>query len=109
MYYCNKCKRLSESAVCGWCGTKKHIRQPEPADMVFLTENDSVWSEMLEEALRENGIPCICRQTGGAGLGVFLGSAAGYSRLYVAYSDYEAARELLKNFEATDDDADCAE
>ena len=57
--YCEKCSRIIEEEVrCPHCGSRK-IRLPETKDPCFLTELDFIPSGILEDVLKQNGIPFL--------------------------------------------------
>ena len=106
MNYCKKCYILCEDNPCPRCGNK-FVRPPEPEDYVFLTEKDYPWSEVLESALKEEGIPVAVNEAiTGAWLTVQLGSRFECHRLFVPYKDWDKANSIM---EAIFDEANFSE
>ena len=56
--YCEQCRICFGTDYCPACGSK-NIRTPQPDDMCFLTEKELLWSEMLEDVLRQNNVPFL--------------------------------------------------
>ena len=92
--YCERCKRLFEGERCPNC-RRSRVRPVRPQDPCFLTEKASPWSGMLEDVLRQNGIPFLTEGRMGAGLAVRVGSMLESSRFYVRRDDLERAGEIV--------------
>ena len=73
MLYCEKCRRNTEEDRCPECGRKK-LREIREDDPCFLIERDVIWSEVVEDILKGNGIPFLSRGRMGAGLAIRGGS-----------------------------------
>ena len=91
MVYCEKCRALSEGQNCEYCGSKK-VRLPRWEDYCLLTERPYMWASMLDEVLRDNGIPAVSAEV--------LDQAYGLRthvrhRIYVPYGTYEEAKEWM--------------
>ena len=91
MVYCEKCRVLSEGAVCDSCGNTS-VRLPRYGDYCLLTEREYVWASLLEEVLRDNGIIAVSVEVLDQPYG--LRSHVRH-RLYVPYGDYEQAKEWM--------------
>ena len=91
--YCSRCRRIVDAAPCPLCGNKK-TAPPLPDDICFLTEVDSVWSGMLEDVLKQNGIPALQSSTIGAGMAMKTGSMFERIRFFVRYEHLAQASEI---------------
>ena len=70
--YCENCYILFEGKRCPVCG-RKSSRGPEPSDPCFLTEKEQIWSDLLADVLKQNGIPFMRENVLGAGLALKTG------------------------------------
>ena len=93
--YCENCCILFAENRCPVCGNKK-VRIPEPDDYCFLTEKEMIWAGMLEDVLKQNGIPYFTKQMLGAGLALKIGPMSERYRFYVPYSHFQEADELVE-------------
>ncbi|MBQ9343421.1 MAG: TIGR04076 family protein [Clostridia bacterium] len=93
--YCENCCILFAENRCPVCGNKK-VRIPEPDDYCFLTEKEMIWAGMLEDVLKQNGIPYFTKQMLGAGLALKIGPMSERCRFYVPYSHFQEADELVE-------------
>lgn len=101
--YCEKCKLLFNDPSCPVCHNKK-IRAPEVNDLCFLTEQEQIWSGMLEDVLKQDGIPTFMQSSLGAGMVLKAGGMFERIRFYVPFSYFEKAQQLVKDlFSASDD------
>ena len=89
--YCEKCKRVFEGEQCPACRRSK-VRTPESGDLCFLTEQDYVSSGILEDMLKQEGIPYLRKDVMGAGMAIKVGPMLEYSRVYVPFEHLEAAK-----------------
>ncbi len=94
--YCEKCKRIVETNICPACGSKK-IREPETGDLCFLTEQDYVSSGILEDILKQEGVPFLKKEVLGAGLSFRVGPMLDRSRFYVPFEHMQKALPLLED------------
>ena len=103
MLYCEKCRlpveTLGEMPAdgedrCPECGRKK-LRPIREDDPCFLIERDQIWSEVIEDLLKENGIPFLTKGRMGAGLAISVGPMFEKNRYYVPYSCLDRAREVM--------------
>ena len=94
--YCESCNLLLEGDRCPACGTPR-VRPVTPEDPCFLTERDFVGSGMLEDVLRQHGIPFLKKQMLGAGLTMRIGLMAERSRFYVPYGRMQEAAALAED------------
>ena len=95
MMYCIACKHLTEGSVCNHCGSNE-LREPQPRDYCFLTQQEQIWAGLLEDVLFQNDIRIMTRSHVGAG----MMAAAGLMDVvdfYVLYAQYDAASELEKS------------
>lgn len=99
--YCEKCKRVFEGERCPTC-RKGRVRQVRPDDPCFLTEKSSPFSGMLEDVLRQNGIPFLTGGRLGAGLSTYVGSILEATRFYVRLSDLERASGIVEELFGAD-------
>ncbi len=97
MKYCEKCHTLWTDSRCPKCGNK-FLRQPEGSDYVFLTEKEYPWSEVLEQALKDEGIAVVINDAVvGAWITTRLGARFERSQLFVPYENLEQAEELTRS------------
>ena len=103
--YCEKCKRIIDAGRCPACGSRK-VREPAPDDLCFLTEQDYLSSGILEDMLKQRGIPFLIKNVMGAGLAIKVGPMLDRSRFYVPYSNLKNAEALVEDlFSAPETDA----
>ena len=96
MNYCQKCYILCEGSVCPRCGNK-FVRAPEPEDYVFLAEKEYPWCDMLETALKDNGIPVAANEAvTGAWLTARMGPRFECHQIFVPYKDLEQAGSIME-------------
>ena len=93
--YCENCRTVFEGERCPVCGSKK-IAEPQPDDVCYLTEVDSVWRGMLEDVLKQEGIESWSTSNIGAGLAVISGTMFERIRFYVRYEDLPKAAEIVE-------------
>ena len=67
--YCERCSRIIEEERCPYCKSRR-VREPEPKDPCFLTEQDYISSGILEDVLKQNDIPFLKKDVMGAGLAI---------------------------------------
>lgn len=105
--YCEKCKIVFEgNGRCPDCNSKK-TREVRNDDTCFLTERPLVLSGLLEEVLRQNGIPFLTKGRLGAGLTMAIGSFIETMCFYVPYSCLEKSKELVEEiFASYEEDVD---
>ena len=77
-------------------GESDSMQHPAPDTICFLTEVDAVWGGMLEDVLKQNGIPTLCKSTMGAGLAAKAGSMLERIRFYVRYEHLPKAKEIVE-------------
>ncbi len=89
--YCENCNRLTESDPCSHCGSRS-VRDPEPRDACFLTEQGYVQASILADILKQNGIPFMTKMRSIKGCGTIMMS----NRLfYVACQDLKDALTVV--------------
>lgn len=91
MNYCAHCKLLTPKTTCPAC-SKKDLGEVKKDDFCLLLECDSLFGEMLEEVLQEEGIPCA-KIAEGTGVRSALGLSLEKFRMYVPYGFYEQAKD----------------
>lgn len=94
--YCEKCKRLCATEKECDCGNQ-NIREVTDQDYCFLLVADEVPSEMLQDCFANNGIDSVLVPTGD-GYRSALGLSLGKFIIYVLYSQYEQAKEIVSFF-----------
>lgn len=92
--YCEKCRRIIETVPCPACNSRK-VRNPEPGDLCFLTEQDYVSSGILEDVLKQDGIPYLRKDVMGAGMAIRVGPMLDRGRFYVMYEKLPEARAVV--------------
>ena len=91
--YCEKCSRIFEGDHCPVC-RKSKVREPEPKDPCFLSEQDYISAGILEDVLKQNGIPFLKKDVMGAGMAIKVGPMLERSRFYVPYEQLENAAAI---------------
>ncbi len=92
--YCAKCQKIIPTRTCADCGSY-WVREACAEDVCYLTEKEQIWSEMLEEVLRQNGVPFLVRRTLGAGLSMSVGPMLECHRIYVPFGALDRALALV--------------
>ena len=101
-YYCKDCKIVfDETSRCPACGSKK-IAPAKDDDVCLLCEKEMIWSEVLTDVLKDNGIPCYKRGVLGAGLAMKIGAMFEKDLFYVNYRDLDRAKELTEELFSKD-------
>ena len=76
---------------------KKENRQDENEPVVAAIISNPVSSVVLQDMLKENGIPFVCRQQGAGGsVKLLLGGGIVPDYILVSAENYERARELYE-------------
>lgn len=94
--YCTRCQTVYEDDRCPICGSKKS-RPVLPEDICFLAEEDSLQAGILEDFLKQEGIPVLKKSTVGAGMAMKAGAIFERFRFYVRYEHLNKAKELLED------------
>ena len=98
--YCEKCQVLFEEGnVCPICEKSRNVREPQEDDLCFLTEEENMWADMIEDVLKQNDVSFTWRQAREGWLGPIFGQKFDRHRFYVSYCDYEKAKGLLDSLE----------
>lgn len=92
--YCTQCQHIVDGERCPHCGSKK-LRLPERDDLCFLTEQEYLWSEMLQDVLRQHAIPVFTQNYLGAGITSKIGCLMEKVSFYVPYARYAEAQDLV--------------
>lgn len=106
--YCEKCSICFEADYCPACGSK-NIRTPQPGDMCFLTEKELLWSEMLEDVLRQNNVPFLTKKALGIGMALKVGPMRESVRFYVPYSYLQEVQIIIESLFSVPKDGNCNE
>ena len=106
--YCEKCGISSGANYCPMCGNK-NVRTPQPNDMCFLVEKELLWSEMLEDILRQNNIPFLTKKALGIGMALKVGPMRERVKFYVPYSYLQEAQMIIEGSFPAPKDGDCDE
>ncbi len=97
MNYCKKCHILCEDTACPRCGNE-YVCPPTAEDYVFLAEKEYPWSEMLEQALKDEGIPVVTNDSVvGAWITTRLGARFERSQLFVPFEFFVQASQILSD------------
>ena len=92
--YCEECNLVFTGERCPCCGGKR-VRPPKGEDLCFLVEKEMIWSDLLSEVLRDNGIPFLKKGRMGAGLAMQAGFLGEHFRFYVNYENLAEAAALV--------------
>lgn len=82
---------------------------PLPNDMCFLTEKELLWSDMLEDVLKQNNIPVFTKKMLGIGMALKVGPMCERVRIYVPYSYLQEAQMIIESLFSVPKDSDCNE
>ena len=91
--YCPSCHLAVRGTRCPVCD-RKWLEEVKADDYCFLTEKDALWAGVLEDCLRQNGIPCLTQNSLGAGLTSKIGSMLERTTFFVKYGYYDRAKLL---------------
>ena len=106
--YCEKCSRIFEGGHCPVC-RKSKVREPEPKDPCFLSEQDYISAGILEDVLKQNGIPFLKKDVMGAGMAIKVGPMLERSRFYVPYEQLENAAVIADDLFAPAEEGEQSE
>lgn len=95
-FYCESCKRLCATKKECLCGNQA-LREVTARDYCFLIVADELHSEMLNDCFISNGIDSVLKPFGD-GYRNALGLPLGNYIIYVLYSQYEQAKNLVEFF-----------
>ena len=93
--YCENCHVVYESDRCPICGSRCG-REATPDDFCLLTEKDVFWGGMLEDVLKQNGIPYYTKHMWGAGMTIRMGYLLENVSFYVPMSMLSQAQQLVE-------------
>lgn len=93
MFYCPHCHRLREQDRCRTCG-RRPLMAPRQDDQCFLEQTSALWAGMLEDVLRQAGIPYLTETEKGAALTAYVGVGHEKISFYVPYGRLAEARDL---------------
>ncbi len=94
MHYCENCKIVFENDRCPAC-LSANVRDVVAEDLVFLIEQDVIWSGMVEDLLKQNDIAFLSASNVGAGLAMRTGHFNECFRFFVPYEKFAQAKELM--------------
>ena len=94
MFYCENCKYLNKTSICGCCG-RNGLRSPVAEDFCYLTEMDVSLGKMLKEIFDAENILCAVIPSGD-GFRSSLALPLENYKLFVPYRDYAKANEIIK-------------
>ena len=89
--YCENCYRLVESDPCPHCGSA--VREAEPRDSCFLTEQGYVQATILADILTQNRIPYMTKMRSIKGCGPIM---MGNRLFYVPWQLLGGARQVVE-------------
>lgn len=95
--YCNKCRLLTDEALCPACGGKK-LREALPEDPVFLVAQRYILAGSIIGILESEGIPYLQKGVNGAYMTTLLGSHTEVYEIYVPFAALERAKQCVANF-----------
>ena len=90
--YCERCRRVTEEAVCPECGKK--CREPREDDWCEVLSAGQIWADMACDLLKQENIPCAREGTLGAAMAVLTGLSAETFHIYVPFAYLDQAKEL---------------
>ena len=93
--YCAGCQLVFEDDRCPACGGRRN-RPVQADDICFLAEEDGLQAGILEDILRQEGIPVLKKSTVGAGMAMRAGVLFERFRFYVRYEHLEPAQEAIR-------------
>ena len=92
--YCPACQlSFTGEEKCPSCGSRR-IREVRPEDICFLTEVEPIPAGMLQDVLKQNGIPALTSSTVGAGMAMKAGAVFERIKFFVRQEHLEKAKEL---------------
>ena len=97
MLYCEACCVLYEEGRCPVCHSA-HGREPRDDDPCFVAEKTQIDADILEDVLRQNGIPCLKKSVSGAAIAVYTGRFLESFRIYVNFAQWEQANAIERDF-----------
>ena len=100
--YCERCCRIIDGNRCPVC-RRSNVREPGLKDPCFLTEQDYLPTSILEDVLKQNGIPFLTKGVMGAGLAIKAGPVMERTRFYVPYERLEQATAVVDELFAPDE------
>ena len=71
------------------------VREVRPDDPCYLTEKAVPWNGMLEDVLRQEGIPFVTSGRLGAGLSTYVGPVLEITRFYVPWVELSRAQDIV--------------
>ena len=86
------------------------MREPGPDDLCYLSEEGYVSSGILEDVLKQNGIPYLTKGVLGAGITMRIGPMLERCRFYVPWPRLEEAQAIREEiFSAVPDGGEAPE
>jgi len=102
--YCDNCFLAFEGERCPSCGRKK-CREAKDDDLCYLTEQNVIWSGLLADVLKQNGIEFVERNVLGAGLAFKTGMMSERVMFYVFFSRLGDAETIVEGLFSAADEA----
>ena len=93
--YCAECELSFDGENCPACG-RKSVRDVQPDDLCFVTEQEAVWSDMLADVLEQRKISFLQKRMLGAGLALETGPLREKVRFYVRFGQLAEANEAVE-------------
>lgn len=82
---------------------KKEQKNDDSLPVLVAVIQNTVSSEIYQDILKENGIPCVCAQEGAGGyIKLITGGLLVADSIYVNAKDYERAKELYEVYLKTE-------
>lgn len=87
----------------GFFKRKEKDSAQESSPVLVAVIPNTVNSEIFQDILKENGIPCICRQEGAGGyIKILTGGLLVADSIYVDEKNYDKAKELYEVYLETE-------
>ncbi len=84
-------------------GRRKNAEESRVDPVLVASIQNTVSSEIFQDILKENGIPCICRQEGaGCYIKIITGGLLVVDNIYVDEKNLERAKELYDAYLGTE-------
>lgn len=100
MLYCEPCRLLIETGErCPHC--HRLGREVRAEDLCVFTEQNSLWTDLLEGMLQEEHVPFIRRPT--SGVAPLLGACGTHWEFLTPYAHYAEARAVTQDMLAPDE------
>lgn len=94
MNYCTACSIAFDGAHCSNCGTEP-TKVVEADDFCFLIKKDPVWSGMVKDILKQNGIVYTAKAEMGTAFAIEIAPANERYSFFVPFALLEKAKSLM--------------